>query len=80
MERQDEHQEIGDIEEQKLESLSDSQIDKSNRKNDKHFFISQLPESTSEFVPISSIPWIHRFDVIDELSWRKRWGWKAIRN
>ena len=29
-------------------------------------FVSQLSESTSEFVPISSIPGIHRFDKIDD--------------
>ena len=65
MERQDEYQVIGDIEEQELESLSDSQIDKLNGKLMINIvFISQLPDSTSKFVPISSIPGIHRFDVL----------------
>ena len=79
MERQDEHQQIGDMEEQELESLSDSQVDKLHRKLMLSIaFVSQLPESTSEFVPISSIPGIHRFDEIDDQSEGK--GWKAIRN
>ena len=67
MERQDEHQEIGNIEEKELESLSDSQIDKLNRRLMLSIaFVSQLPESTSEFVPISSIPGIHLFDEVDD--------------
>ena len=67
--RQDEHQEIRDIEKQELESLFDSQIDKLNRKLMLNIlFVSQLPESSSEFVPISSITGIHRFDEIDDQS------------
>ena len=69
MERQEEHREIRDIEGKELESLSGSRIDKLNRKLMLSIaFVFQLPESTSEFVPISSIPGIHRFDEIDDQS------------
>ena len=69
MERQDEHQVIGDIEEKELENLSDPQIDKLNRKLMLSIvFCISNARGTSEFVPISSIPGIHRFHEIEDQS------------